>query len=66
MMSPVVVEFERAVGNCSWKIGFSPVATRWIVEDSNAWIESYRSLVKNEFENSGPSPEQNLMCVLPE
>jgi hypothetical protein len=66
MMSPVVVEFERAVGNCSWKIGFAPVATRWIVEDSNAWIESFRSLLKNEFENSGPCPEQNLMCVLPE
>jgi hypothetical protein len=50
----MVVEFERAVGNCSWKIGFAPVATRWIVEASNAWIESCRSLVKNEFENSGP------------
>jgi hypothetical protein len=33
MIGPAVVEFERAVGNCPWKIGFAPIATRWIVED---------------------------------
>jgi hypothetical protein len=39
-MSPVVVEFEKAVGNFSWKIGFAPVATRWIVERSNARVNA--------------------------
>lgn len=29
------------------KIGFVPMATRWSVERSNAWIERYKSLVKN-------------------
>jgi len=29
------------------KTGFVPMATRWIVERSNAWIERCKSLVKN-------------------
>ena len=29
------------------KAGFVPVATRWIVERSNAWMERCKSLVKN-------------------
>lgn len=29
------------------KIGFVPVATRWIIERSNAWMERCKSLVKN-------------------
>ena len=29
------------------KTGFVPVATRWIVERSNAWMERCKSLVKN-------------------
>lgn len=29
------------------KVGFVPVATRWIVERSNAWMERCKSLVKN-------------------
>lgn len=29
------------------KSGFVPVATRWIVERSNAWVERCKSLVKN-------------------
>ena len=28
--------------------GFVPVATRWLVERSNAWMERCKSLVKNE------------------
>ncbi|WP_339376721.1 hypothetical protein [Chlorogloea sp. CCALA 695] len=30
------------------KSGFVPVATRWVVERSNAWVERCKSLVKNE------------------
>ena len=29
------------------KLGFVPVATRWVVERSNAWMERCKSLVKN-------------------
>jgi transposase len=29
------------------KTGFVPVAIRWIVERSNAWVERFKSLVKN-------------------
>lgn len=29
------------------KVGFVPVATRWVIERSNAWIERCKSLVKN-------------------
>ena len=29
------------------KSGFVPVATRWVVERSNAWVERCKSLVKN-------------------
>jgi transposase len=29
------------------KSGFVPVATRWVIERSNAWVERCKSLVKN-------------------
>ena len=29
------------------KTGFVPVATRWVIERSNAWMERCKSLVKN-------------------
>ena len=29
------------------KKGFVPVATRWVIERSNAWMERCKSLVKN-------------------
>ena len=29
------------------KTGFMPVATRWVIERSNAWMERCKSLVKN-------------------
>lgn len=29
------------------KSGFVPVATRWVVERSNAWVERCKSLMKN-------------------
>ena len=29
------------------KTGFVPIATRWIIERSNAWMERCKSLVKN-------------------
>jgi transposase len=29
------------------KTGFMPVARRWVIEQSNAWMERCKSLVKN-------------------
>lgn len=29
------------------KSGFIPLAARWVIERSNAWMERYKSLVKN-------------------
>ena len=47
------IRFERspkpskAEKEAQGKSGFVPVATRWVVERSNAWVERYKSLVKN-------------------
>lgn len=42
--SPKPSEVEKAAQG---KSGFVPVATRWVVERSNAWMERCKSLVKN-------------------
>ena len=47
------IRFERspkpskAQKEAQGKSGFVPVATRWIVERSNAWVERCKSLMKN-------------------
>jgi transposase len=43
-LAPKPTKAEKAVQG---KTGFVPVATRWIVERSNAWMERCKSLVKN-------------------
>ncbi|NJK29232.1 MAG: transposase [Acaryochloris sp. RU_4_1] len=37
----------KAEKEAQGKSGFVPVATRWVVERSNAWMERCKSLVKN-------------------
>jgi hypothetical protein len=37
----------RAEKEAKGQTGFVPVATRWVVERSNAWVERCKSLVKN-------------------
>jgi hypothetical protein len=37
----------RAEKEAEGKFGFVPVANRWVVERSNAWVERCKSLVKN-------------------
>ena len=37
----------KAEKTAQGKSGFVPVATRWIIERSNAWMERCKSLVKN-------------------
>ncbi len=43
------------------KTGFVPVATRWIIERSNAWMERCKSLVKN-FERTLDHATAKLNC----
>jgi Transposase DDE domain len=37
----------RAEKEAEGKFGFIPVAKRWVIERSNAWVERCKSLVKN-------------------
>ncbi len=43
-LAPKPTKAEKAAQG---KTGFVPVATRWVVERSNAWMERCKSLVKN-------------------
>ena len=43
-LAPKPTKAEKAAHG---KTGFVPVATRWVVERSNDWIERCKSLVKN-------------------
>lgn len=43
-LAPKPTKAEKAAQG---KTGFVPVATRWIIERSNAWMERCKSLVKN-------------------
>jgi len=46
------------------KSGFVPVATRWIIERSNAWVERCKSLVKN-FERTLDNAKAKLnLCFI--
>jgi len=46
------------------KTGFVPVAARWVVERSNAWMERCKSLVKN-FERTLPNATHQLnLCFV--
>lgn len=43
-LAPKLTKVEKAAQG---KAGFVPVATRWVIERSNSWIERCKSLVKN-------------------
>ena len=43
-LAPKPTKAEKAAQG---KTGFVPVATRWIIERSNAWMERCKSLIKN-------------------
>jgi len=43
-LAPKPTKVEKAAPG---KTGFVPVATRWVIERSNAWVERCKSLVKN-------------------
>ncbi|MEM9008522.1 MAG: IS5/IS1182 family transposase, partial [Cyanobacteria bacterium P01_F01_bin.86] len=43
-LAPKPSKAEKAAAG---KTGFVPIATRWVIERSNAWMERCKSLVKN-------------------
>lgn len=55
-LSPKPSKAEKAAQG---KTGFVPVATRWVIERSNAWMERCKSLVKN-FERTLPHATTQL------
>ena len=46
------------------KTGFVPVATRWVIERSNAWMERCKSLVKNFERNLSHAKDQIDLCFV--
>jgi len=46
------------------KTGFVPVATRWVVERSNAWMERCKSLVKNFERTLGHATAKLNLCFI--
>lgn len=46
------------------KSGFVPVATRWVVERSNAWMERCKSLVKNFEWTLDPARAEINLCFI--
>ena len=46
------------------KTGFVPVATRWIIERSNAWMERCKSLVKNFERTLSHSTTKLNLCFI--
>ena len=52
----------RAEKVAQGKTGFVPVATRWVIERSNAWVERCKSLVKNFERNLSHAKAQLDLC----
>ena len=44
--------------------GFVPVAARWVIERSNAWVERCKSLVKNFDRTLEPSNAKLKLCFI--
>jgi hypothetical protein len=47
LMTKIQFEISPKPSKQEGKLGFVHVATRWVIERSNAWVERCRSLVKN-------------------
>lgn len=58
-LSPKPSKAEKAAQG---KTGFVPVATRWVIERSNAWVERCKSLVKNFERNLSHAKAQLDLC----
>ncbi len=54
----------KAEKEANGKSGFVPVAARWVIERSNAWVERCKSLVKN-FDRTLPRANAKLkLCFI--
>jgi transposase len=54
----------RAEKEAEGKSGFVPVANRWVVERSNAWVERCKSLVKNFERTLGNAKAKLDFCFI--
>ncbi|WP_299412709.1 transposase [Acaryochloris sp. IP29b_bin.148] len=54
----------RAQKAAQGKSGFVPVATRWVIERSNAWVERCKSLVKNFERTLSHATTQLNLCFV--
>jgi transposase len=59
--SPKPSKAEKAAAD---QMGFVPVAARWVVERSNAWVERCKSLVKNFERTLANVTTQLNLCFL--
>jgi len=59
-LSPKPSQEEKAAQG---KKGFVPVAVRWVIERSNAWMERCKSLIKN-FERTLLNAKANMGSLL--
>ena len=55
----VVPKPSKAQKEAAGKSGFVPVAVRWVIERSNAWMERCKSLVKNHEQSLVLKSEDN-------
>ncbi len=54
----------KAEKEAQGKLGFVPVAVRWVIERSNAWVERCKSLVKNfEWDLDNARAKLNLCFI---
>ena len=60
-LSPKPSKAEKAAAG---QIGFVPVAVRWVVERSNAWMERCKSLVKNFERTLSNATAQLNLCFI--
>jgi hypothetical protein len=59
--SPKPSKAEKAAAG---QTGFVPVAARWVVERSSAWIERCKSLVKNFERTLANAPRSSIYASL--
>ena len=60
-LAPKLTKVEKAAQG---KTGFVPVATRWVIERSNAWMERCKSLVKNFERTLGHATAKLNLCFI--
>ena len=60
----VVAKPSKEEKKAEGKLGFAPVAVRWVVERSNAWVERCKILVKNYERTLSNANTQLYLCFV--